>query len=55
MTTPPPEKLETQNAETLRVVPFQFLISLLHFPSGWRAKEQRQVVNDAAALPVSNR
>jgi hypothetical protein len=33
----PPEKLETQNAERLRVVPFQFLISLLHFRSGRRA------------------
>jgi hypothetical protein len=36
-TVPPPEKLETQNPETLRVVPFQFLISLLHYPIGWRA------------------
>jgi hypothetical protein len=35
-----PEKLETQNAETLRGVRFLFHISLLHFPSGWRANHE---------------
>ena len=39
---PPPEKLETENAEMLRVAPFQFLASLLHFRSGWRANQALQ-------------
>jgi hypothetical protein len=33
----PPEKLEAEDAGNARVVHFQFLASLHHFRSGWRA------------------
>jgi hypothetical protein len=37
-----PEKLEAKDAEILRVAPFQFLKSLLHFRSGrdWGVRRQ---------------
>jgi hypothetical protein len=44
------EKLETEVAEMLRVAPFQFLKSLLHFRSGWGAPEKLET-KGAEMLP----
>ena len=36
----PPDKLESQDVEMLRVALFQFFESLLHFRSGWFANQR---------------
>jgi len=40
MTTTPPEKLDVQNVDMQRWLPFQFLTSLLRFGSGWFSATQ---------------